>query len=452
MKRQLKTPPIHRVPTEILLTIFKECLPDVRYRKPSLDDAPLLLTHVCSTWRMLVVQTSHMWTSLCVDILERRPTPLSIVELWVDRIGALPFDFAFRLDQWPPVPLQLVRQAILILNLLANKMSLWRDIQLVLPGSYKLLRSIPIDTAGDHLSSLTIDLQDWKEEEMDALNRIFKSARSLRKLTWSNRASWSSWDRSFDDFLCKMDISWGSLTHMVFDAWICLGDLLYVLNQCTNLVECDLRHFGGGFVTPSDCSNSKVPRLLLPKLRTLSIYQLYLNTGLGSLLDSVQCPNLRSFTAICGFTDNVPWPQHQLLSFLEQSACSLNYLSFDYTGISEAELIECLSFTSHLTQLRISDGRGKIVASEKLLLALTHNQDRLPLCPNLETLYLELLISAPQGMLADMVDSRNAAQRGRSVKPIRRLGFTGSHSPTRKQDIQRLKNLVKKNGLAFCVL
>ncbi|KAJ8521161.1 hypothetical protein ONZ45_g2108 [Pleurotus djamor] len=446
--------PIQRIPVELLLAIFAECLPNVSFTKPSVSDAPMLLTHVCASWRTIVLETPQMWSSLGVNMLERKPTPLPMVEWWLERVKDRPFDFSFRLDQWPPVAGQLVRQATAVLGLLVGKMSSWRDVQLVLPGSYKLLNSIPTPGAANQLHSINVDLQDWKESEMDSLNRIFEGAPSLRKLTWSNRASWSSWDRSFDDFLCKMDISWGSLTHIVFDAWICLGDLLFILNQCHNLTLCDLRHFGGGYLPPNATKTEPPSRLVLPHLQTLSIYQLYLNSGLGSLLDSIQCPNLKNFSAICGFVDSAAWPQQQFLAFLENSSCSVDSLAFEYTGINEDELMECLTVTNKtLTQLRISDGRGKLVVTEKLLQALTYGQDHcLLLCPKLRVLCLDLLITAPEGRIAQMVLSRwGEVPSSKGIYPLSRLGIAGSHSPGRKADLDRLRELTK-TGLQLCIM
>ncbi|KAJ7029438.1 hypothetical protein C8F04DRAFT_881147, partial [Mycena alexandri] len=48
--------PVRRVPPEILVEIFNLCIEDIRFLnlRYSLDDprvAPVVLTHVCATWR-----------------------------------------------------------------------------------------------------------------------------------------------------------------------------------------------------------------------------------------------------------------------------------------------------------------------------------------------------------------------------------------------------------------
>ncbi|KAF8182692.1 hypothetical protein BJ912DRAFT_1061569 [Pholiota molesta] len=66
--------PITRLPYDILQEIFTDCL--LRYplhrRQPSTTTAPILLCHICSSWRMFALASPTLWTHLsyCFTIVE----------------------------------------------------------------------------------------------------------------------------------------------------------------------------------------------------------------------------------------------------------------------------------------------------------------------------------------------------------------------------------------------
>ncbi|TDL13968.1 hypothetical protein BD410DRAFT_683360, partial [Rickenella mellea] len=53
--------PICCIPSEVALEIFKFCLPDDIFPRPSVRSAPLLLSRVCHTWRILAITTPRLW-------------------------------------------------------------------------------------------------------------------------------------------------------------------------------------------------------------------------------------------------------------------------------------------------------------------------------------------------------------------------------------------------------
>ncbi len=56
--------PIRRVPPEVLLSIFSHLEPGPM---PLKDDAPWVLTRVCSSWRDIVTHTPTLWTTIRID-------------------------------------------------------------------------------------------------------------------------------------------------------------------------------------------------------------------------------------------------------------------------------------------------------------------------------------------------------------------------------------------------
>ncbi|KAJ7142740.1 hypothetical protein C8R44DRAFT_866045 [Mycena epipterygia] len=60
-------PPIHRLPPEILGSIFLDCVPDVPL--PRTHPALFLLSRICSTWRSIAIQSPRLWSSFAFGIL-----------------------------------------------------------------------------------------------------------------------------------------------------------------------------------------------------------------------------------------------------------------------------------------------------------------------------------------------------------------------------------------------
>ncbi|KAJ3542123.1 hypothetical protein NMY22_g3625 [Coprinellus aureogranulatus] len=59
-------PPVSLLPNEVLAKVFVECLPVGRPSAISSDEAPLLLTHICSQWRSLAHALQELWVSTAV--------------------------------------------------------------------------------------------------------------------------------------------------------------------------------------------------------------------------------------------------------------------------------------------------------------------------------------------------------------------------------------------------
>jgi hypothetical protein len=130
--------PIRRVPVDILHSIFLLCLPTKHNAIMSPVQAPLLLTHICTQWRELVLNMPLLWASIHIpippcpgkasylpgpSILFRGEQPLTdeqkafvdaktrhwdhkidqrkrVVEEWLKRAGTSPLSISF--IQWDP--------------------------------------------------------------------------------------------------------------------------------------------------------------------------------------------------------------------------------------------------------------------------------------------------------------------------------------------------------------
>jgi hypothetical protein len=62
--------PISNVPYEILQEIFTHCLPQypLHHLQPDTTIAPILLCHICSSWRMAALASPTLWAHLCYHL------------------------------------------------------------------------------------------------------------------------------------------------------------------------------------------------------------------------------------------------------------------------------------------------------------------------------------------------------------------------------------------------
>ncbi|KAF8189054.1 hypothetical protein BJ912DRAFT_1042419 [Pholiota molesta] len=105
--------PISLLPYEILLEIFIHCLP--RYpllqQQPSTTSAPILLCHVCSSWRRLAQAFPTLWTHLSYEFpivaihgptfwtYEFEERDIEFVRWWKAKQGGIPPRLAFKVGQ-----------------------------------------------------------------------------------------------------------------------------------------------------------------------------------------------------------------------------------------------------------------------------------------------------------------------------------------------------------------
>ncbi|KAF8171524.1 hypothetical protein BJ912DRAFT_995490 [Pholiota molesta] len=62
--------PISKLPYDVLGEIFIDCLPQypLLYQQPDTRIAPILLCHICSSWRMVALSSATLWTHLSCSL------------------------------------------------------------------------------------------------------------------------------------------------------------------------------------------------------------------------------------------------------------------------------------------------------------------------------------------------------------------------------------------------
>jgi hypothetical protein len=142
------------------------------------------------------------------------------------------------------------------------------------------------------------------------------------------------------------------------------------------------------------------------------------------------------------------WAHDRFLSLLTRSGCSITLLTLYNTCITSENLIEYLRHMPDLTKLEIiHESKQSSVINEEVLRLLTPDPARRllgePIClaPKLESFKMWKCICAPDGVLADMVESRWRVKPIDGGMPMTRLNrFTGTvRKSIHPEDLRRIR-------------
>ncbi|KAJ7058471.1 hypothetical protein C8F01DRAFT_291722 [Mycena amicta] len=139
--------PIRRLPMEVLQAIFVACLPEERHPAMVAEDAPILLTRICTTWRQVALATPRLYTRFHVDSAFPQQNDyypemtvhlfqwrLDTMKLWIARSKRLPLSISLLMNTpsdieapvkgWPMFP---------FFAALIDAAPQWEDIALEIP-------------------------------------------------------------------------------------------------------------------------------------------------------------------------------------------------------------------------------------------------------------------------------------------------------------------------------
>ncbi|KAJ7457805.1 hypothetical protein FB451DRAFT_1274251 [Mycena latifolia] len=79
-----------RLPYDLVEQIFLACLPTDYYPDMRSTDAPLLLCHICSSWRIIALSLPRLWASLHITDPDGTPGKWLAVNTWLQRSSTVP--------------------------------------------------------------------------------------------------------------------------------------------------------------------------------------------------------------------------------------------------------------------------------------------------------------------------------------------------------------------------
>ncbi|CAA7259163.1 unnamed protein product [Cyclocybe aegerita] len=273
------TPCIVRVPPELLCQIFAATLPSSEDPDISPNSGAYLLTQVCQEWRHVAITDPRLWAAFKVSLRpSTSPTRVHAVILFLTRSASQPLSISLVApDQFKQFDPDTRKLATSIIHLLTKHASRWSRISLVLPSSSTLFASLSTFPAPE-LTRLSLDLGNWTYEEASNINNLLMRAPALRHFSWSNRASWGSWDAVFDTGVEKLRAPWHALTNILLDTHVTFKVALAVLP-------------GRDQIATISSEDPLKARIHLPYLERLSIFQHTLDDGLSTLLTKSNGPN-----------------------------------------------------------------------------------------------------------------------------------------------------------------
>jgi len=439
---------IHRLPVEILTEIFLFCLipkTDPSSTSPSVcsSQAPLLLCHICSSWRQLALETPALWTSLTIEVIPR-DTPVvperhsEAASCWFSRSRNRLIDLEINQHAWIEFEeypdlystnfmIQLVQpQAERIRSLCLSFLDL-HDLYCFL--QYKDEESLPSQVwSFPNLEYLTLNLHPYYDDIDDGGNYVLTALESIPKLrtvvlnyvTMSNEPN--------------INLPWAQLTCLVMKS---VRESLWriLLTQCPALET-------GCFTFAQRWDTLPTVDITLDHLKSLAIY--FPHPSDPSILNGIRFPALRDLSLyIMASEDFFPCKSEPEYTFLQLVPVTKLTLG---AQISAHDINNLFRATRNVTTLSI-EFRVSYTLDVFTALTLGAGSEEI-LLPKLDTIHVTSCPSSgserfPIAALARMAMSRSPSALGAlGVTPLREVFLGTTDDPaTLRADLSAVLEL-----------
>ncbi|TDL15266.1 hypothetical protein BD410DRAFT_809074 [Rickenella mellea] len=351
--------PILRIPCEITSGIFEFCLPKDEFPRPSIQSAPMQLSHVCSSWQKLAIQTPRLWSkvSLCMSTEDGGQTKVSIkaamashvkaLKVWMRRATPLPMSVHLR---YPSLPWLEPDKLPPVFRVIMENPTTWRDVRLSLPRDYLNSASIVVQKNVRNLERFDVEDTSIIPMFSRANCPVFLIAETAAiLLTLSVHGSLQLKSPNATQFVRLRTLS---LKHSS------INNSIHLLENCPVLEGLNLHFYNLPMIntTPEDTT------ILLPRLRNFHLAHtgndenkiLFRGGEVGVLLAHLKLPNLSLFhlhMTIMGWQNDPRWDYLSMLIF--RSNCSLIDLELRTPHIEKSTIVECLKDSPDLQYVGI---------------------------------------------------------------------------------------------------
>ncbi|KAK7037823.1 hypothetical protein VNI00_010784 [Paramarasmius palmivorus] len=332
--------PIHRLPQELLATIFTYCC---QRNELVPDDAPpaIALGMVCGRWRELLLSAPSLWTSFSIDFSEwDADSDLlgRLVRIFVLRSRNLPLELWLEMSTITISP-----ETTAIVHTLGETSPRWRFLQLSITTSRA--RALGLDRIRGNLPLLeSLDLEVWVHNDpgFRAFN-LFNNCPSLHSVSlycqydvyehfgfpWSQIRSLQFRDTDSNEALSQMSLC----SNLHSAELLCIGDTPHYERH---IVDNNLRDLFVMVNRPEDVS-AVYGALTLPRLSSMRL------EGTNPRENAVR----RSEWA--------RWDERPLQDFMLRSSCPLTSLSLKWLKITDKQTISLLQLLPSLQSLTIEE-------------------------------------------------------------------------------------------------
>ncbi|KAF8149230.1 hypothetical protein K438DRAFT_1988993 [Mycena galopus ATCC 62051] len=444
---------IRRFPAEILSHIFIICrdndLTESDYTITDPTRAPILLSHVCSRWRMVALSTPRLWnavTLLTSAFIRGREL---VVEEILGRSRSVPLHVA--LETPSPFPWQnwIMISSVATtggdyadrrwLDIVWNCQHRLETISMEISSEDTYPNIFPVQANFPLLSSLKLSIAGDEEPNLEAILNSFQSAPLLQALEI---------DLQFacDVYFLDTAFPWSQLTDLVISAPLTVLGARDLLPLCTALVSATLHdlfeHFEEDGTPPPPATGT------LDNLARLDISARHAEGAL--VLEAITAPNLTHLSLSSQADPSI----HTLLAFHARSQFPLTYLALSGQRISCSQLFSFLRLLPILETLVIDECS---CIKDRLFRILTCPSANAPVAyaltlPHLTTLEIHPLTSLTGTIVADMAEylHRDAGNPAARFPRLNRLCLYRGHPQLRYAAISKFADDIEDRLAALC--
>ncbi|KAJ6561748.1 hypothetical protein B0H19DRAFT_1068488 [Mycena capillaripes] len=324
--------PTRRLPADVVTEVFSACLPADRNAVMSGAEAPLLLCHVCRTWRSLALSIPRLWASLHIVAPGDTSKLLQIsgaADSWLSRSGVLPLSIS--LVSWTS---KNGTDSSVLVETLVHYSLRWKRVRFQLESlaSCKLLAVLsPADAP--ILETIVFDgIRPRYDEAIDWGFVAFLGTASLQSVILRRLHS------------SLLPLPWNRLRHLsLTEGWDGLfspAEALDLLRRCPNLITCGLEFNSDDENAPSP------PACHMQHLRRLSVVDYMQLTA--DFFQNLDLPNLRSLEYSANHVERF------LFRPLFTSDHNIQCLRLQVPHVTGEAMIDCLHLMPGLRELSLS--------------------------------------------------------------------------------------------------
>jgi hypothetical protein len=436
--------PIRKLPIDILQEIFIACLPA---HNPLMSrwEPPILLTHICSSWRNIALATPQLWKSIRIDIPFGRKFSSTwidrseLLQEWLSRSAACPLDIY--LVHWRTCDLEFYDD--IIIDSLIRFSERWREVRFLAP-SLPFQALVPITSLPPSKVPLleTFILNcEWPQPGPTTVNftqldpqSVFNvlKAPNLRDLSLPH----------INENVTRLPINWSQLTNISLEGtsrsahFLSVSETYKLLSLCRNLITCKLEigsETGDSEELPLEITTTAL--VSLPFLTRLSVREY---ASLSRLFTLLRLPSLNYIE----FHTKIRPTQQSSISLLSLLTCFHNMIQLitDSRYFTRQDFIKCLRLCPLLKALTIrqvptgtSLGSPRCVSIDDAFLKLFFESSNYEgyLCPHLEVFDCLFETAVSDTTLLQFVREKN----GDSTTGIAKLEYLSIKLCRRLSDI-----------------
>ena len=449
--------PIRKLPIEILQEIFIACLPTAHNPVSSRWEPPILLTQICSSWRIIAHATPQLWKSIHIRVdfpcgADRHSEAL---QEWLTRSVAYPLNISVgAVDHWETSDLDEFYDNII--DTLIQFSERWKEVYFAAP--YQAL--VPIISLPPSkvplLETLSLDCGHQPPPGLAQMNFTLRDPQSicgvLKAPNLRDLSLHGCWQLHLNEDVTQLN--WSQLTNIALEGTSYWGECFLsvsgtyrILSLCRNLITFRLeigRVTGESEELPLDTTTALIS---LPFLTKLSVRE---NTSLKRLFSLLHLPSLNFIE----FYTTIYPTEHSstsLLSLLTRFHNTIHLITNQL--FTRQDFIKCLRLCPLLKSLSIQkayappDIPSCKVDDTFLKLFFESSNNEGALCPYLEDFEISLVTAFSEATLLQFVREKNGDNAG--LAKLKRLYVIFNSRPLR--DIDQELEPYKQAGLVASI-